>query len=210
MNNIIMIRNLSKSFKDNKIFENLNLDIPKNKITTVYGPSGCGKSTLLNIIGLIENYNSGYIVFEGEKIPKISSVNATKWKRNKISYIFQNFGLLQNSTINDNLNIGTKFLKKDKKEIKKMKLEVMKKVGLNYKLSTKTYELSGGEQQRVSIARALLKPSDVILADEPTGSLDYNNKKVVLDLLRSIKNKTIIIVSHDEYLKKYSDKVINL
>lgn len=210
MDSIIKIDKLNKSFGNNKIFTNLNLEIEKNKITTIYGPSGCGKSTLLNIIGLIEPYDNGHILINDVKLPKLNSKKSTYWKRSKLSYIFQNFGLLQNGTIDANLNLGIKYLKYNKHKLKKIKEDALKQVGLNFKLNTKTYKLSGGEQQRVAIARAIIKPSEIILADEPTGSLDSNNKKEILKLLSSIKDKTIIIVSHDEYLKKISDNIIYL
>ncbi|CAI2669762.1 Macrolide export ATP-binding/permease protein MacB (plasmid) [Apilactobacillus kunkeei] len=208
----IKIKNLNKSFKDNQIFKNFYLDIPKNKITTIFGSSGSGKSTLLNMIGLLEKYDSGTIQILGVPIPKINSDKAMKLRRNTISYLFQNFGLIESNTIYDNLSIALEYEKLSHKD-KILKMEkALIEVSLRKPLNTKVYNLSGGEKQRLAIAMVSIKPSEIILADEPTGSLDPRNRDYVMQKLIELnkKGKTIVIVSHDLKFKEISDKCFEI
>ncbi|MCO6018746.1 bacteriocin ABC transporter ATP-binding protein [Carnobacterium divergens] len=205
--NVIELRNMGKRIKNKTIFEGINFSIPSQTITTIFGESGSGKSTLLNIMGLIDNYNEGDYLLFGEKSPAINSRKALLDKRFRLSYLFQNFGLLENQTIDYNLNIGLQYTKLTKKESMDKKKEAMEKVHLNTKLSTKIYQLSGGEKQRVALARTIIKPSQLIFADEPTGSLDSVNRDLIFELLTEQKKegKTIILVSHDKDILKKSD-----
>ena len=210
---MLKIENLNKSYKNNHIFNNFNLEIPKGKMVAIYGSSGSGKSTLLNIIGLVEDYDDGKYYFDGSFAPPFNSTTALKLRRNTISYLFQNFALIEDESIEKNLNISLVYSKMSKKE-KQIKMKhFLKKVNIEHRLSTKIYSLSGGEKQRVAIARALLKDSKIILADEPTGSLDLKNRNEDIRLLRDevdIAGKTVIIVTHDPYIKEQSDLVINI
>ncbi|TFI74740.1 ATP-binding cassette domain-containing protein [Carnobacterium divergens] len=205
--NVIELRNMGKRIKNKTIFEGINFSIPSQTITSIFGESGSGKSTLLNIMGLIDNYNEGDYLLFGEKSPAINSRKALLDKRFRLSYLFQNFGLLENQTIDYNLNIGLQYTKLTKKESMDKKKEAMEKVHLNTKLSTKIYQLSGGEKQRVALARTIIKPSQLIFADEPTGSLDSVNRDLIFELLTEQKKegKTIILVSHDKDILKKSD-----
>lgn len=205
--NVIELRNMGKRIKNKTIFEGINFSIPSQTITTIFGESGSGKSTLLNIMGLIDNYNEGDYLLFGEKSPAINSRKALLDKRFRLSYLFQNFGLLENQTIDYNLNIGLQYTKLTKKESMDKKKEALEKVHLNTKLSTKIYQLSGGEKQRVALARTIIKPSQLIFADEPTGSLDSVNRDLIFELLTEQKKegKTIILVSHDKDILKKSD-----
>lgn len=214
MNNDIAIKieNLNKSFKDHNIFNEFYLDIPKNKITTIFGSSGSGKSTLLNIIGLLEKYDSGTIQILGEPIPKINSNKAMKLRRQTISYLFQNFGLLESSTIYDNLSISLEYSKLSHKD-KAIEMEkALNDVGLHKPLKTKVYNLSGGEKQRLAIAMVSIKPAEIILADEPTGSLDPKNRDYVMEKLVELnkQGRTVVIVSHDPKFKEISDKCFKI
>ncbi|CAI2659934.1 Macrolide export ATP-binding/permease protein MacB [Apilactobacillus kunkeei] len=212
MNNEIAIKvdNLNKKFKDHVIFENFSLSIPKDKITTIFGTSGSGKSTLLNIIGLLEKYDSGKIKIFGKETPKMNSRKAMKIRRSTISYLFQNFGLIESGTIYDNLAIALEYVKPENKilEMEKALIEV----GLHKPLNIKVYNLSGGEKQRLAIAMVMLKPSDIILADEPTGSLDHENRDYIMRKLVELnkEGKTIVIVSHDLKFKEISDKCVDI
>lgn len=212
MNNEIAIKidNLNKKFKNHTVFKNFSLNIPKGKITTIFGVSGSGKSTLLNMIGLLDKYESGSIEILGKKTPKINSREAMKIRRNTISYLFQNFGLIESGTIYDNLSISLEYLKQRDKilEMEKALIEV----GLHKPLNIQVYNLSGGEKQRLAIAMIMLKPSNIILADEPTGSLDHENRDYIMDKLVALnkKGKTIVIVSHDLKFKEMSDKCIEI
>lgn len=207
----ITVENLNKKFGKHQVLEKLNLVITKGEITTIFGPSGAGKSTLLNIIGLVESADSGVVKVFGKEIPNVNSREATGWRRNKLDYLFQNFGLIDDKTVKANLDISLVYKKLRKKDKLNQQIKALQDVGLdvNY-LKMKVHDLSGGEQQRIAIAKTILKDADVILADEPTGSLDEENKKRIAELLVDLKNKgkTVVIVSHDRYFESISDKCV--
>lgn len=194
---IVKVINLNKNFGSRNILNNFNLSIEEQEIITITGKSGCGKSTLLNIIGLLDEYTSGSLLINGKEISKISSKEAVLLRRYHIGYIFQNYALIERSTVEENLKLAARYTsEKDKKGIIQ---QALSKVGLEGYEKKKVYELSGGEQQRVAIARVFIKPCSLILADEPTGSLDSANKLLVLNLLEQLRQegKTVIIVTHD-------------
>ena len=159
-----------------------------------------------------DTVSSGEYLFEGVETAELKAKEKLKIKRNKISFLFQDFGLVEEETINFNLEIGLKYSKLSRKEKVKQKKEALNAVNLNKKLSTTISSLSGGEKQRVALARIILKPSILILADEPTGSLDSLNRDIVTDILfqQSIDGKAVIIVTHDEELAKKGNKSIEL
>ncbi len=200
----IKVINLKKSFGKNVLFKNLNLEFNSGEITCINGVSGCGKTTLLDIIGLIQKPDEGKILFNDKEIK--GSRNIRKFLRKDIGFIFQDYGLIENNTVYENISIAYKGKKEDIKE-KLILLNLDEKI-----LDRKVYELSGGEQQRVTIAKILLKDPSIILADEPTASLDNENKKIILKHLRDLanNNKTVVIVSHEDYIVSFSDKVISL
>ncbi len=209
---IVATENLTKKYKGKNVFSNLNLEIKSGQFVTIFGPSGCGKSTILNIIGLLDNKYEGDIFVCNEKNPKINGRIGRQLLRNKIAYIFQNFALIDNKDVVENLMIALEFEKLSKKE-KIMKIEaVLTKVGLEDMGQKKIYQLSGGQQQRVAIARTMLKNCEIILADEPTGSLDEETRDDIIKILQSLQSegKTIIVVSHDPKFKEYSDKIYQL
>ncbi|MBL3715759.1 ATP-binding cassette domain-containing protein [Lactococcus garvieae] len=209
---MIKIENLEKSYKGHKIFENFHLEIPSGKMVGIYGPSGAGKSTLLNIIGLIEDYDDGEYYFDSGFAPAYNSSRALKLRRHHISYLFQNFALIEDESIEKNLNVSLIYVRLSKKEKRRKMKTILRQVQINRPLNTKVYHLSGGEKQRVALARALLKESKLILADEPTGSLDPDNKKKVVDLLKDEvkKGKTVLIVTHDPSIKEECDLIIDI
>ncbi|WP_308560206.1 ATP-binding cassette domain-containing protein [uncultured Holdemania sp.] len=204
----IRIKNLCKSYGKNELFKNFNLKITSGKINCLYGTSGCGKTTILDIIGLIEPYQSGEIYYDGKRILKTSQKR--KMLREKIGFIFQDFGLIENETVAQNFNLVYK-IKTMKNKDKRIK-STLKKLGLDNMFNREVYELSGGEQQRVAIAKVLLKNPDLVLADEPTASLDIENKHDVLKMLRKFSDsgKTVIIVSHDQEIIDFADVKYNL
>lgn len=211
MGNIIELRNVSKNYEKN-ILDNLSMEIEEKEIVAIVGESGKGKSTLLNIIGLLENADSGEVFIDNEKNIKANSSQATKIIRDKISYLFQNFALIDQETVYQNLLIALKYVKLRKKEKDSLIQSALKSVDLEGYEKRKIFELSGGEQQRVAIARIILKPSKIILADEPTGSLDKINRDKVMSLLKKLnkEGKTIVIVTHDNELACQCDRVIEL
>lgn len=206
---VIEIIDMSKSYQDNIIFDKFNFEVEENTFNVVMGVSGSGKSTLLNIIGLLDKADSGDVILFGEKNIKLFSRKAEKLLREKIGYLFQNFALVENETVEYNLKLALDNIKGDKKE--KIK-EVLKEIELEGYENKKIYKCSGGEQQRVAIARLLLKQCDLILADEPTGSLDERNREIVIKLLKRMQSsgRTIVVVSHDPIFKDIADQIVFL
>ncbi len=207
--NLIKLENITKSYKGNQLFSNFNLEVEKGEFLGIKGESGSGKSTLLNIIGLLEKCE-GKVFIDGKEINTKDTKEVRKLLKKKIGYLFQNFALIDDLTVYENLKIVLEGI--SKKESKEVILQELTKLGLGDVLDKKIFQLSGGEQQRVAIARLILHKSEIILADEPTGSLDKKNAKIIMDLLKEfhIQGKTIIMVSHDESAFDNCSRVINL
>lgn len=198
----IDLLNVSKSFGSKKIFTDLNLRFESGKSYALIGGSGSGKSTLLNIIGRLEKIDSGNVLVDKQDIWKIKERTFFK---NTVGYVFQNYSLIENKTVYDNLKLITK----DKKTI----TDVLEKVGLSSDyLHQKIYELSGGQAQRVAIARMLMKPRKIILADEPTGALDGEIGKGIIRLLLNERDedKYVIIATHDPAVYNKVDVIIDM
>lgn len=206
---IIRLENISKVYNTKKIFENFNLTVEKGEFLGIKGESGKGKSTLLNIIGLLETCD-GRVIMDGKEINYKNTKEIQRFLRNKIGYLFQNFALIDDLNVYENLKIVLK--KDEKKNGKAVILQELKKVGMEDALNKKVYQLSGGEQQRIAIVRLILHKSEIILADEPTGSLDIKNAKIVMDLLKEFhkQGKTVIMVSHDERAFQNCSRIVNL
>ncbi|MBQ1506001.1 MAG: ABC transporter ATP-binding protein [Erysipelotrichales bacterium] len=202
--NAIEIKHLHKKFGTHTIFEDAEFTVPEGKLTGIYGKSGSGKSTLLNIISGIEKAESGSIQVLGYTLDKHPGSVRTKLLREEIGILFQNYALIDNMTVEQNVKIAQKFSKDHSKETI---AKALGKVGLEGFEKRKIYELSGGEQQRVAMARLMVKPCRLVLADEPTGNVDASNKEVIMNLFKELQNmgKTILIVTHDDSLKKYFD-----
>lgn len=209
---MIKIKNLSKSFDDHMVLDNINLDIKEGEMVAILGESGSGKSTLLNIIGLIEGDYDGDYYFKDNKNVRVNSSKSSKLIREEISYIFQSFALIEDESVRDNLKLALKYVNKSKDEEENMILEAFEKVNMKDHIDKIVASLSGGEQQRVALARAILKPSSLILADEPTGSLDEKNKEYVMDVLKDLNKsgKTVLVVTHDKYTASVCQRKINL
>ena len=205
---MIEIKNLNKKFNDKVIFNNLNLTIEDGEMLAISGASGSGKTTLLNILGKLDKEYDGNIIIDNKNLKTITPTN---YLRNTIGYLFQNYALADNLTVTRNLDFSLKYSDDKSLEAKENALEM---VGLDPKeyLNKKIYTLSGGEQQRVALARLFLKPCSIILADEPTGSLDVKNRDIVLEILRKMNEhgKTVIVVTHDPYVLTVCDRVIKI
>jgi len=210
MENVISIQGLEKNFGKKTVFSRFNLEIPEGSFTVISGASGSGKSTLLNIIGLLEKKGKGETVHFGQKNIKPFSTKATNLLKDKIGYLFQNYALVDNATVEYNLKLAMEG-HDTSKENNRVK-EVLEAVGLAGFEKKKVYQCSGGEQQRVAIARLMLKPCELILADEPTGSLDHENKMKVVDLLKGFQRagKTVVLVTHDEDLMHLGEPLIRI
>lgn len=209
---IIELNNICKSYGKKNILTDFSLKINEGELLAIMGSSGQGKSTILNIIGLLEDFQSGELIIDGEKNVKCNSVKSNKILREKIAYLFQNFALIDEKSVLENLKIPLKYVTaNNSNKVNKIK-EALSVVGLEGFEKRKIYELSGGEQQRVAIARVMLKPCKIVLADEPTGSLDEKNKDIVLNLLKRLNTngKTVIIVTHDNYVSDNCNRVIHL
>lgn len=209
---MITLKNVNKRFGHRTIFSDFSLTIEAGEMVALVGASGSGKTTLLNILGLIEDVESGEYILSGERNIKVNTGRAQKIIREKIGYLFQNFALIDTETVEDNLNIALKYSKNSKRENDALIAITLTKVGLKGYQKRKVFELSGGEQQRVAVARVLIKPSEIILADEPTGSLDNKNRDDVLLLLTEMnrEGKTIVIVTHDPEVAKRCSRIIEL
>ena len=209
---IINIKNLNKAYGKHQLFQDFNLTIQSGEFVLLKGKSGCGKSTLLNMIGLLEKMDQGeYTLFDQKNIQP-NTKESKLLLRNKISFIFQNFALMDDDTVENNLLIALEYTSLSKQE-KQIKIdEVLKQVQLEGMSEQKIYTLSGGQQQRVALARCLLKPSELVLADEPTAALDQENKQIVLDLLCTLQKlgKTVIVASHDDIFDSYCSRIILL
>lgn len=208
---MIKINNLNKTYKLSSVLNNFSLHIKKGECVAIVGESGKGKTTVLNIMGLLENYDSGTYYLDDILVNKMNNRTKTKLLRNKIGYLFQNFALIDEETVRNNLLLANNDKENKVAKIERIKL-VLDVIGLKDKLNHKVYQLSGGEQQRVAIARLLLRDNDLILADEPTGSLDNKNKAIILQLLNYFRKqrKTIVIVTHDNEVANWCNRIIRL
>lgn len=207
---MIKIHQLTKTFGDRTVFSDLNLNFDAGKVYALIGNSGCGKTTLLNMVAKLEPYDQGSIQYKGKDLRKIKPTN---YFRNELGYLFQNFGLIDNKTVSENLDLGLIGHKLDKQKKRETKEEVLDRVGLSYiQLDQKIYELSGGEAQRVALAKIILKDPPLILADELTAALDPETSQEIMDLLLTLKNKErlIIIATHNPTIWKQADRVVSL
>lgn len=201
----LKLQNINKSFGNRMLFNDFSVDIHRGSFCCVYGESGSGKTTLLNMIGLLESY-TGKILYNGQEL--MSKKQKREVLAKNIGFLFQNFGLVDNETVLGNFKLLVKYSKSDLLQIERC----LKRVGLDGFLNRYIFELSGGEQQRVAIAKLLYKQPTLILADEPTASLDEDNKHQILKLLQEMNEKgtTIVLVTHDTDIKQYASQVLHL
>jgi|SRR5690554_1154282 len=207
---IARLENVCKSYDQQRVISNFTYDFQGGNIYAITGPSGSGKSTLLNLIGLLEKPDQGKIELFGQtNIPPMSR-KGMMMLRYKIGYLFQNFALTDNQTVKENLLVALSYIKSRNKD--KLICDALSKVGLAGFEQKKVFQCSGGEQQRIAIARLLLKPCELILADEPTGNLDEGNKRIIFKLLKMLQEggKTVVVVSHDPEVLKLCTSEIGL
>ncbi|MEN1937649.1 putative bacteriocin export ABC transporter [Paenibacillus sp. 102] len=209
---IIKLVNVSKTYEKEEVLSNVNLTVENGEMIAITGESGKGKTTLLNIIGLITKKDKGDLLLFGIKNPPIHSKEAMMFRREKIGYLFQNYGLVDDETVKWNLNLALEYKKLSKKEKIEKIDALLNEFRLSHLKEKMVYQLSGGEQQRIAIIRLILQESDVILADEPTASLDAENEKVILGYLKQLneKGKTIVVVTHNQDILPYFSRVIRL
>ena len=202
---MIVGRNLIKKFDGNVVFDNFSFSIESGEYVCFSGESGSGKTTLLNMIGMIEPYDGGIIEIDGCRYLKNSE--KLSFFRNKVGFLFQNFALLENKTVKENLEMIRPAYRRN------ISVEdALSMVNLQDKTNNKVYTLSGGEQQRVALARLYLKRCDIVLVDEPTGSLNHKNANIVISILKDMHGmgKTIVLVSHDKTIKRTVERIIEI
>jgi len=207
---MIKLRDIYKYYGDHIVLKGINLEVQKGEFISVMGSSGSGKSTLLNLIGGMDRPENGTITVNGEDISGYPDGKLTLYRRTRIGFIFQFFNLLPNITVFENILMP---LLLNGREDEDTARTYIKRIGLQGRENSYPYQLSGGEQQRVSIARALVHNPDIILADEPTGSLDSETGRNIMDLilqLREETGKTIILVTHESYIAEYAHRLVRI
>ncbi|MBB1154393.1 MULTISPECIES: ABC transporter ATP-binding protein [Amycolatopsis] len=205
------LRGIRKQYDLHPVLDDFALGVEPGEFTALTGASGAGKSTVLNLLGLLESPDAGEVRLFGERAPRPRSRAANLLRRNRLGYLFQNFALIDSETVEHNLEVALTYAKRGTPKRDRVK-EALAQVGLRRSEHRKIHSLSGGEQQRVAVARLLLKPCDLVLADEPTGSLDARNRDRVLDLLEKLNEagKTIIVATHDEVVAERCSRVVDL
>ena len=210
---MIDIKNITKSFGNLQVLKDINLHINKGEVVSIVGPSGAGKTTLLQIIGTLDKPDSGTICLDGIDVNKLSTRKLSDFRNQHIGFVFQFHQLLPEFTALENVMIPAYIAGKSNSEAKQRALELLEFMGLSDRANHKPAELSGGEKQRVAVARALVNKPAVILADEPSGSLDSKNKAELHQLLFDLRDKfgqTFVIVTHDEGLAAITDRTIHM
>jgi len=211
---MLEIRNVSKVYGKGETrtvaLNNVSLEVDKSSFVAIMGPSGSGKSTLLNIIGGLDSVSGGEVLIEGQRIDNLGEDALVSLRRGKIAYVFQQYHLLPSLTALENVLLPLLFTEKDVNT--QRAVEILKKVGLEKRLGHRPTQLSGGEQQRVAIARALVTKPKLVLADEPTGNMDQETGKEILNLFKELNSEghTIIMVTHNPEIAKRARKTISL
>lgn len=212
MNVFLEIKNIKKHFGEGEsrveVLKGIDIEIEKGEFCVLLGPSGSGKSTLLNIIGGIDAADEGYISINGEKTADMNEKALTLYRRKHLGYIFQMYNLIPNLNIKENIEVGA-YLSDNPLDVD----DPLKTLGLYEHRHKLPNQLSGGQQQRTAIGRAIVKNPDILLCDEPTGALDYNTSKEILQLIEDVNKKygnTIIMVTHNDAIKQMADRVVKL
>ncbi|MFZ5906971.1 MAG: ABC transporter ATP-binding protein [Nitrospirota bacterium] len=203
---MIKLENLQKSYGTNRVLRGISLTIAEGEFVSVTGSSGSGKSTLLNLIGGMDRPDSGRIIVDGTEISSYNDEQLTGYRRSQVGFVFQFFNLLPNITVSENILLP--LLLNGREEDGRV-YSVIEHVGLRGREHAYPYQLSGGEQQRVAIARALIHNPRIILADEPTGSLDSETGRVIMHLISQVKEETgttVILVTHESYIAEYAQR----
>lgn len=210
---MIKVENITKSFGDLKVLKGINMKVKRGEILSITGPSGAGKTTLLQIIGSLDKPDTGHIIYNDIDITTMGEKELAAFRNRHIGFVFQSHQLLPEFTAVENVMIPSLIANQSMHNSKKRAMELLDVLGLTERASHKPAQLSGGEKQRIAVARALVNNPYVILADEPSGSLDTKNKEELQNLffkLREIMGQTFVIVTHDESLASLADRRINI
>ena len=213
---MIQVENIVKSFSTEEVvtiaLNGVSMEVKEGEFVAIMGPSGCGKSTLLNILGLLDNPNGGTYRLDGVEVARMKEANRTKLRRGRIGFVFQSFNLIDELTVEENIDLQLKYLNLPKAERKQRVLEILRQVNMSHRAKHYPQQLSGGQQQRVAIARAVVGKPRIILADEPTGNLDSKHGKDIMELLAQLnaEGTTIVMVTHSQRDAAYAHRIINL
>ena len=213
---MITLKNISKVFQTEEVetwaLQNVSLQVKKGEFVAIMGPSGCGKSTLLNILGLLDNPTEGSYLLDGTDVSRMQEDARTELRKGKLGFVFQSFNLIDELTVQENIELPLLYMDVPKKERRQKVKEVVERVAMSHRAGHFPAQLSGGQQQRVAIARAVISRPHIILADEPTGNLDSKHGKEVMELLKELHREgtTIIMVTHSLHDANYAERIINL
>ena len=213
---MIRTENLTRIFRTEEIetiaLNGVNINVEDGEFVAIMGPSGCGKSTLLNILGLLDMPTEGKYWLGDEEVGHLKERERTAYRKGRIGFVFQNFNLIDELTVEENIDLQLKYLGIGKAERKERVLDILRKVKLSHRAKHYPHQLSGGQQQRVAIARAVVGKPSIILADEPTGNLDSKNGMEVMQLLSELNDEgtTIVMVTHSKHDATYASRIINL
>ena len=213
---MIRTENLTRIFRTEEIetiaLNGVNINVKNGEFVAIMGPSGCGKSTLLNILGLLDTPTEGKYWLGDEEVGHLKERERTAYRKGRIGFVFQNFNLIDELTVEENIDLQLKYLGIGKAERKERVLDILRKVKLSHRAKHYPHQLSGGQQQRVAIARAVAGKPSIILADEPTGNLDSKNGMEVMQLLSELNEEgtTIVMVTHSKHDATYASRIINL
>ena len=213
---MIKIEKLTKVFRTENVettaLNGVSLEVKAGEFVAIMGPSGCGKSTLLSILGLLDNADEGRYYLDGKEVGHLKEKERTQYRKGRIGFVFQSFNLIDELTVEENVELQLKYLKVSRVERKKLVEEILRKMNLSQRATHYPQQISGGQQQRVAIARAVVGKPQLILADEPTGNLDSQNGHDVMELLSRLNDEgtTIVMVTHSQHDAAYAHRVIHL
>ncbi len=213
---LIQTEKLTKKFRTSEVetiaVNNLDFEVEEGQFVAIMGPSGCGKTTLLNVLGLLDTPTSGKYILNGKDVTTLGERDRTYLRRGKIGFIFQSFNLIDELTVQENIELPLTYLKIKGDERKQRVLEIMRRMEISHRAKHFPHQLSGGQQQRVAIARAVVSNPDLILADEPTGNLDSKNGVEVMNILTELNKAgtTVVMVTHNQRDAGYAHRIIDM
>ncbi|PTM05060.1 MAG: phosphonate ABC transporter ATP-binding protein [Bacteroidetes bacterium] len=213
---MIKLHNLTKIYQaqgvETRALSEVDLTVKKGEFVSIMGPSGCGKTTLLNIIGLLDSYNEGLFVFNDANVSDLNERQKLKLRKEKIGFVFQNFNLIDDLTVIENIELPLHYLGYSAQDRRQRVLEVLEMVGMGHRRDFFPYQLSGGQQQKVAVGRAIIAKPSLILADEPTGNLDSTQGNEIMEMLSRLNDQgtTLIMVTHSSHDASYSQRIVRI
>lgn len=213
---MIRLHNISKIYRsqgvETRALNNVDLHVQPGEFLSIMGPSGCGKTTLLNIIGLLDSYEEGLFVFEGQDMSQLNEKALLQIRKEKVGFVFQSFNLIDDLTVAENIELPLHYLKIPRKERLERVQETLEQISMGHRRDYFPYQLSGGQQQRVAVGRAIISKPQLILADEPTGNLDTAQGNDIMEMLASLNDQgtTVVMVTHSAHDAAYSQRIVRL